>query len=244
MGEPTSRSLGERLRRRVSHLWTQLCRFSLSKGRISRGGLEQLCAELATDEYALVVHSTDVNHKRFFPNSYVVDKREGPLVDLPTDPFFSDLSVIGSGSFNLILCTGLLEHIPDPDRLAREFHRILKPGGRLILSASSVFPSHGNPNNFFHFTPNGLRLLFRDWSGFARLTGSSRPFKTIAILLQRIHMQCDIFPPIRPLIELAYHLVPALDWFVIREYDSVGRKDELGPVDSMMAATLHAIVVR
>jgi SAM-dependent methyltransferase len=244
MPEDRSRSLRARVSRRLLPMWRKACRFSFSRGRISRDSLDAMCAELASREYTLVVHCNDIDHKLYFPNSFVVAHRERPQVDLPTDRRYTDLALLSSESFDLIVCTALLEHHPDPPSLVGEFHRILRPGGRLIVSGSSVFPSHGNPYNYFHFTPNGFRHLFRDWAGFERLEGSSRPFKTIAILLQRIHMQCDIFPLVRPLIELSYHLVPALDVFILREYDVNSGKDERGPVDSMMPARLHAVVIR
>lgn len=227
-----------------NRLWNRLCRYSFSKRRISRKNLKRFCREMATEEYTLVVHSVDVDHKRFFPNSFVISKRGGRSVNLPTDAYFQDLHLIGPESFSIILCTGLLEHIPDPHRLVGEFRRILKPGGRLVLSASAVFPFHGAPDNFFHFTTNGFRLLFSEWSRFDVLRGSSKPFETIAILLQRINIQCDIFPPLRPLIEILYHLVPVLDVFVLRQYDNLGLRDERGPIDSIMPATLHAVVIK
>jgi SAM-dependent methyltransferase len=225
-------------------LWKRLSRHSFTTRRVTRAKLKSFCSEMATDEYTLVVHSVDVDHRKLFPTSFVVSKREDPAVDLPTDVFYQDLSLIGTKSFGVIVCTGLLEHVPDPQRLVDEFCRILKPGGRLVLSASAVFPFHGAPANFFHFTPDGLRVLFREWSGFEVLRGSTRPFATIGILLQRINLQCDIFPPLRPLIEILYHLVPLLDVFVLRQYDSLGRRDERGPTDAMMPATLHAVVIK
>jgi SAM-dependent methyltransferase len=227
----------------VAGIWTRLSRFSFGRERISRKRLDAFLRDLASDEYTLVVHSTDAAHASWFPNSFVVS-RQDPRANLHTDPHFHDLELIGDGSFDVILCTGLLEHIPDPDRLIAQFRRILRPGGRLIISASAVFPFHGAPDNYFHFTANGFRLLFREWTRFAVLRGSSRPFETIAVLLQRINLQCDVFPPVRPLIEIACRIVPLLDVFVLRQYDSVGRRDELGPTDAFMPATLHAVVIR
>jgi SAM-dependent methyltransferase len=236
-----SRSSGGGIRRRV---WNRLCRYSFSKRRISRKSLERFCREMASDEYTLVVHSVDVDHRSLFPNSFVVSKRRGHPANLHTDPSFQDLQLIGDESFGVILCTGLFEHIHDPVHLVGQFHRILKPGGRLIVSASAVFPFHGAPDNYFHFTANGFRLLFRNWSRFDVLRGSSQPFETIAILLQRINIQCDVFPVVRPLIEILYHVVPWLDVFVLRQYDSLGRRDERGLIDSIMPVTLHAVVVK
>lgn len=228
----------------ASRIWLGLSRFSFTSSRISRKSLARFCREHATQEYTLVVHSNDVDHRSLFPNSFVVSKRGERSANLHTDPSFQDLNLIGAESFRVILCTGLLEHVPDPARLIGEFHRILAPGGRLIISASAVFPFHGAPDNYFHFTRHGFELLFREWSEFAALRGSTRPFQTIAILLQRINIQCDVFPPARPLIEALYHVIPALDVFVLRQYDSVGRRDELGPTDAFMPVTLHAVVVK
>lgn len=228
----------------IGAVWRRLCRFSFSRRSISRESLARLCGEMATDEYTLVVHSTDVDHKRYFPNSFTVSKLKHQPANLHTDAYFQDLHLVGDSSFGVILCTGLLEHIPHPQGIIDEFYRILKPGGRLIISASAVFPFHSAPNNFFHFTANGFRLLFKNWTRFDVLRGSSRPFKTIAILLQRINLQCDVFPPVRPMIELLYHVVPWLDVFVLRQYDNLARRDEEGPIDSMMPATVHAVVVK
>lgn len=241
--EPQSR---EQTRAQPSRptLWERLTRVSFTRGRRSRRSLERFCREWATDEYTLVVHSVDVDHRRLFPNAFVVEKRADRPADLHTDAHYGDLRLIGSESFGVVLCTGLLEHLPDPARLVAELHRILRPGGRLIVSASAVFPFHGAPDNFFHFTPNGFRLLFREWQGFAALRGSSQPFETIAILLQRINIQCDVFPPLRPVIELLYHTVPLLDVFVLRQYDTNARRDESARTDAFMPVTLHAVVVK
>lgn len=36
--------------------------------------------------------------------------------------------------FNVAICSEMLEHTPEPERAISELHRILKPGGRLIVS--------------------------------------------------------------------------------------------------------------
>ena len=38
--------------------------------------------------------------------------------------------------FDLVLCTEMLEHVPEPIRVVRELARILKPGGRLFYRES------------------------------------------------------------------------------------------------------------
>ena len=55
---------------------------------------------------------------------------------------------LGSASFDTVLCTEALEHVPDPNAAVREFGRLLKPGGVLILTAPLGSFIHQEP---FHF---------------------------------------------------------------------------------------------
>lgn len=225
-------------------LWRKAARFQIFKRKLSTRNLDRLCREFATDELTLVVHSEDVDYKPYFPNAYTVTKRKSVPADLHVDLHYREMSKIPSESYPVILCTGLLEHIPDPQRLLAEFHRILKPGGRLIIGASAIFSFHEAPDNFFHFTPYGFRLLFKDWSRIEMLRGASQPFETLGILLQRIVMQCDIFPPVRPVLELTARCIRLLDVFVIAQYNTVSPRNETTLTDSMLPSNMHAVVVK
>jgi SAM-dependent methyltransferase len=70
-----------------------------------------------------------------------------------------------SQTFDTLLCTQVLEHLPHPWLAAGEMARVLKPGGRLILSCPQYWCLHEIPHDYFRFTPYGLRVLFpeRDW---------------------------------------------------------------------------------
>jgi len=63
-------------------------------------------------------------------------------------------------SFDTVLCTQMLEHVPHPWLAAGEMARILKPGGILILSCPQYWGLHEIPHDYFRFTPYGLRILF------------------------------------------------------------------------------------
>jgi ubiquinone/menaquinone biosynthesis C-methylase UbiE len=52
-------------------------------------------------------------------------------------------------SFDAILCTEVFEHIPYPNETLREFSRLLKPGGQLILTAPSNCLRHMDPYFFY-----------------------------------------------------------------------------------------------
>ncbi len=67
-----------------------------------------------------------------------------------------DISAIPEpdASFNAILCVEVFEHLPNPFLALQEFSRLLKPGGRLILTAPFCAFTHFAPY-FFHtgFSP-------------------------------------------------------------------------------------------
>jgi SAM-dependent methyltransferase len=227
-----------------NRVWRKLSRFQFRKRKLSTRNLERLCREFSTDEPTLVVHSEDVDYKPYFPNGYAVTKRAAVPADMHVDVYYREIAKIDSDSYPVILCTGLLEHIPDPERLLAEFRRILKPGGRLIIGASAVFSYHEAPDNFFHFTPYGFRQLFKDWARIEMLRGASQPFETIGILMQRILMQSDINPFARPIIELMAHTMRMFDIFVIAQYNSVNPRDPSTITDSMLPSNVHAVVIK
>ncbi len=75
-------------------------------------------------------------------------------------------------SFDIILCTAVLEHCYLPHLVLREVARVLRPGGTLLMGASFWESWHGE--SYFHFTPNGIYALCRQadlrlldlWSGW------------------------------------------------------------------------------
>ncbi len=50
-------------------------------------------------------------------------------------------------SFDAVLCTEVLEHIPDPLAALRELSRLLRPGGELILTAPFCSITHFAPDH-------------------------------------------------------------------------------------------------
>lgn len=71
----------------------------------------------------------------------------------------------GDAEFDSVLCTEVLEHCRDPQRIAREMWRVLKPGGYALLTAPMVLHHHEEPWDFQRFTRYGMKEL-ADHSGF------------------------------------------------------------------------------
>lgn len=68
-------------------------------------------------------------------------------------------------SYDIILCTQVLEHVEYPQKVINEFFRILKYKGKLFLTVPQGYGLHGEPYNFYNFAKYGLESLFKN-SGF------------------------------------------------------------------------------
>lgn len=80
-----------------------------------------------------------------------------------------NLSNIGSNSFDTVICFQVLEHIKNDGRLLAEIHRILKPGGRLLLTTPNRLMSlTRNPFHVREYTPVSMQQLVA--STFTRYT--------------------------------------------------------------------------
>ena len=66
-------------------------------------------------------------------------------------------------TFDAILCTEVFEHIPYPIETVKEFGRLLKSGGRLILTAPSNCLRHMDPYYFYSgFSDRWYEKVLRD----------------------------------------------------------------------------------
>ena len=68
-------------------------------------------------------------------------------------------------TYDVVILTQVLEHVPDPEATLTEICRILKPNGKLLLSAPLNGPLHAEPWHYFQFTHYGLDHLAQK-SGF------------------------------------------------------------------------------
>ena len=64
-----------------------------------------------------------------------------------------------AASFDTVFCSQVLEHVPEPWLALSEFRRVLRPGGRLILTAPHLSWLHNEPYDYYRYTRHGLRFL-------------------------------------------------------------------------------------
>jgi SAM-dependent methyltransferase len=86
----------------------------------------------------------------------------------------AELAPLRDGCFDLILSTEMLEHCPEPARVADESHRLLRKGGVLVLTTPFVYIVHGWPEDYYRFTASGLKHLFRRFEKVETLSYGNR----------------------------------------------------------------------
>jgi SAM-dependent methyltransferase len=76
--------------------------------------------------------------------------------------YICDLSAIPTedSRFDFIIFTQVMEHLPKPEAVLMELHRVLKPGGKLFFSAPLYYEEHEQPYDFYRYTQFGVREQF------------------------------------------------------------------------------------
>lgn len=99
-------------------------------------------------------------NQRLTPSVINVDMDKKADVDVITDahnvPFRNEV-------FDLIITFKMLEHVRNPWTVAKEIYRTLKRGGQTYAKAAFLEPFHGSPADYFRFTQDGLREVFKDF---------------------------------------------------------------------------------
>lgn len=92
------------------------------------------------------------NHCKYETQDFFeYDGYKGPEGQYANIDYVSDITKIPvpDASFDVILCTEVLEHVPRPIEALAEMARITKPGGRLILTAPLGSGLHQEPYHFY-----------------------------------------------------------------------------------------------
>ncbi|MEI8190796.1 MAG: methyltransferase domain-containing protein [candidate division NC10 bacterium] len=128
------------------------------------------------------VGSLDINGslrsmvETFEPAQYIgVDLCEGHGVDIVCNAA-GLIDIFGREKFDLLISTEMIEHVLDWKKIVRNFKRILKPSGTLLITTRSRgFFYHGYPDDFWRFELDDMKAMFSDFDIVALEKDPSSP---------------------------------------------------------------------
>lgn len=149
----------------------------------------------------------------------------GAVEDLPVE----------DASFDLVLCTQVLEHCDDPARAVRELRRVTAPGGRVLASTHGTQVYHPSPQDYWRWTHAGLARLFEeqaDWESVEVSPGAGTATTLAMLLGTYVEIALRRTPLAKPPVWLLNRFGAALDARVrsLRE-----------PVPGSLTANFHVV---
>jgi SAM-dependent methyltransferase len=147
-------------------------------------------------------------------------------------------------SFDGVLSSQVLEHVFNPDEFLDEVRRVLRPGGKLLLSVPFVWDEHEQPYDYGRYSSFGLKHLLaahglrviqerktvNDFRAICQLvnaysfkkTHTGRPYRDLV-------MTIVLMAPVNILGELLGRLLPGNDDFYL---DNVVLAERTGPEET------------
>ena len=133
----------------------------------------------------------------------------GPVEALP----------VPDASFDLVLCTQVLEHCDDPAQAVRELRRVTAPGGRVLASTHGTWLYHPSPTDYWRWTHTGLQRLFEEhaeWSSVHVSPGAGTGATMTMLLGTYLDMALRRTAASRPPVWLLNRIGQALDRRLLR----------------------------
>jgi SAM-dependent methyltransferase len=123
-------------------------------------------------------------------------------------------------TFDYCVSDQVLEHVEgDPQRAIDESFRVLKRGGWAIHTTCLMNPIHAAPNDFWRFTPGGLRYLFRAYSKIEQAEGWGNPFVHLMHVLDLRSVPIPNAPghPLHKIATLNWANWPVMTWIIAQK---------------------------
>jgi SAM-dependent methyltransferase len=138
--------------------------------------LRAIARSLGPDARVLDVGAKQAPYRKYFRGSRfeTVDVRPELKPDFVAD--VQELSrFVPTDSYDLVICTEVLEHVENPRQAVEEIRRILKPNGTLLATTPFIVPYHPDPTDYWRMTSEAWRSVLRDWSSVEVSPHGNRP---------------------------------------------------------------------
>jgi len=101
-------------------------------------------------------------------------------------------------TYDTVFCTQVLQHLPDPQRALNEISRILKPGGRALISVPHLVWLHNEPRDYLRFTSHGMKFML-ERAGLTVLSSESAGGLICFLAYAPSTLALALLWPVRPL---------------------------------------------
>ncbi|MGE3549662.1 MAG: methyltransferase domain-containing protein, partial [Geobacter sp.] len=132
------------------HLFNQRTRdrWVAQKASVVMAGSRVLDVGAGTGPYRSLFTHCDYKTQDF--KQFTGHKRDGGT-EYGTIDYESDITAIPvpDASFDVVLCTEVLEHVPEPSAALKEMARIIRPGGRIFLTVPLGSGLHQLPYHYY-----------------------------------------------------------------------------------------------
>ena len=104
------------------------------------------------------------------------------------DVFYDGKTIpFGNNHFDSVFSSEAFEHVSNLDEIIKELHRVLKPGGYILITVPFVWNEHEAPLDYARYTSFGLKRLLVE-SGFKIVS-----FKKSANYVETLFQMWDTF---------------------------------------------------
>lgn len=90
---------------------------------------------------------------------------------------------MADASIDLVFSTQVLEHVAEPHLYLQECFRVLKPGGKLLLTTHGIWIYHRDPVDYWRWTSEGLGLATERAGGVVQEMSGVMGLAAVAIQL-------------------------------------------------------------
>jgi SAM-dependent methyltransferase len=152
--------------------------------------LDWLRAQDVAGSRVLDVGAGDRPYRELFPDAVAFDVPGSAHADLHGS---LEAIPVDDASFDVVLCLQVLEHVPEPAAAVRELRRVVRPGGRVLLSTHGIYPFHPNPDDLWRWTHQGLERLFltnAEWTSVTVRPGAGTAATVGMLVAHGIDLLC------------------------------------------------------
>lgn len=194
--------------------------------KLTRIRLDQFLEKYAFGGPALDVGGAHSPYRKWFPRLQSLDISQHRGADIIGDAH--DMHMIADSSYQIVLCTSVLEHCLEPRLVVSELRRVLKEDGLLLLSVPFMFPIHDAPSDYWRFTRFGIQQLLKDFE-IVELVEDLDTLETLGYTYHRLYLQTRgplfLLRAVSLLLSRLFYQIPK--GLLGREYGDVSKKYQM-----------------